>query len=218
MIDYNKNNLFSSTRLMGSVLPRAVPQAMLSLLITYAIIASAPANGAGEPFYEAMFSPYCHQVSMISIGLVIAFRVNLAYNRYWEAASAVTQMRSKWWNAAISVVAFDDKWSGQPVQILGAAGAREALYFKATIIHLFSLLHAVSARHSCTPQAAMRTLQHIGDRLSPRCRSAPHRSRCLRSSSVGTSPALLTRRSRCRTRASVPSSPYFRCCRRCLAT
>lgn len=143
MIDYNKNSLFSSVRLMGSVMPRALPHATLSLLITYVITIMAPVATVDEPLYAAMFSPYCHQVSMISIGLVVAFRVNLAYNRYWEGASAVLSMQSKWWNAAIGIIAFDDKWSGQ-----GSPGVAEetkgALLFKATIVHLLSLLNAVS--------------------------------------------------------------------------
>jgi len=165
MIDYNKNAIFSSVRLLGSVLPRVMPQAIVSCVIAYVLLRFAAKQEPGELFsedgyvlYEFMTHPYVHQVSMVSIGLVVAFRINIAYNRFWEGATAVMSMQMKWTSALLHICAFD----GRPMNAtvvppalwpVSAAGTRAAdssdgekdrLAFRDNVAHLFSLLHAVA--------------------------------------------------------------------------
>lgn len=93
MIDYDKSEWFGTTRIVGSVLPRSIPFACISVVITVLMIIHSEIAeqdttedtvlglvGEGV-IYSLVVNPYVHQVSLLSISFVIAFRVNLAYNR-----------------------------------------------------------------------------------------------------------------------------------------
>jgi predicted membrane chloride channel (bestrophin family) len=95
MIEYDKDRWFGTIKFVGSVLPRSVPQALISVMITLLLVVYADREEnfseqshdsafgiVGESvIYEFCTNAYVHQVSMLSISFVIAFRVNLAYTR-----------------------------------------------------------------------------------------------------------------------------------------
>lgn len=152
MIDYSRDRLCNTWRLMGSVLPRAVPAAFASAMICGALIGTIEGlqwgigppelgTSAGEQIFEIMSNPYVHQVSMLFISFVTAFRVSMAYNRFWEGATAVYGMREKWLNAVLQLVAFDEKAPARG-SIPGFGDAHSV--FRAQLAHLVSLMHAVS--------------------------------------------------------------------------
>lgn len=181
MIDYSKEQWGGTLHLIGSVLPRSIPQALISVAVVFAVVAYArfventfartevqtPIGAVGdEVIYEFAEHPYVHQMGMLSISFVIAFRVNLAYNRCerraaararaaaarhplltrgprarappdWEGLTMVHSMRSKWVDAITQLLAFDDPISLGP-------HPENTTGFKVMIAHLFSLLHAVA--------------------------------------------------------------------------
>lgn len=95
MIEYDPERWFGTLHYFGSVLPRSVPQALVSLVLTVLLVEyadyeqdfyesarSTPLGAVGESvIYNFTTNAYVHQISMLSISLIIAFRVNLAYSR-----------------------------------------------------------------------------------------------------------------------------------------
>mmetsp|Transcript_85187 Transcript_85187/g.246297 ORF Transcript_85187/g.246297 Transcript_85187/m.246297 type:complete len:620 (-) Transcript_85187:255-2114(-) len=91
-------------RLRGSVIPRAalfaLPSAALSVLMHYRLgtLSSVPANAGNV---NAVWS----SVTFV-LGVLLVFRTNQAYARYWEGATLLMQVRGEWLNASSSLVAF----------------------------------------------------------------------------------------------------------------
>jgi hypothetical protein len=161
MIDYRTDRLCNTTRLMGSVLPRALPQAFVSFIVALGVVAIARTRAkqaedltwkgqlsTSELFYPDEFesevilpvltNPYIHQIAMLSISFVLAFRCNIAYNRYWEAASSLFTMRHEWSSALSLLVAFD-----MPENPKDEDAVADARAWRQLVAHLLSLLHGV---------------------------------------------------------------------------
>jgi len=114
MITYSKNyfGLSLILRAHGSATARAVPQALLSVLLYFLMEAYYPsksmyAQGEGlEKFSSWYDHPYAVGVLVTSCTFLITFRANFAYQRYWEASGTVHQMMSKWMDAATQSASF----------------------------------------------------------------------------------------------------------------
>jgi len=68
----------------------------------------------------------------IAIGLLLVFRTQQAYSRWWEGGSLLQQVRGEWYNAASSLIAFS---SSDPSRI------RDVQTFQHLLVRLVSLLY-----------------------------------------------------------------------------
>lgn len=125
----------------GSVVPAAARWAVLSG--TTACVVSLAFTYAGV---QEMVVDQLGGLGMIwagftaVLGMMVAFRNNQAYARFWEGASLVSQMRGEWLNATSSLLAFcsvDDDVS-QDVQ-----------NFQQLLVRLISLLHCSALQNIC---------------------------------------------------------------------
>jgi predicted membrane chloride channel (bestrophin family) len=67
------------------------------------------------------------------LGFMVVFRMQLAYNRYWEAAITTHELRATWFSAASSLFAFTtDKPEKQD----------EVIFFEHFLVRLMSMMHA----------------------------------------------------------------------------
>lgn len=92
MITYHRSpfGLALLFRLHGSAVYRAMLPALVSVLI-YCLI-------HGDESRE-LNHPYAIGVLVANVTFLLVFRVQIAYGRYWEAASSVHHMMSKWMDA-----------------------------------------------------------------------------------------------------------------------
>jgi hypothetical protein len=81
MIVYAKYGLWP--RLMGSVLPRTIPQSIISPLIALALaLAYAdPERTRDEPVVSFYLSSYVHQLGMLVVSFLLVCRVQTAVKR-----------------------------------------------------------------------------------------------------------------------------------------
>lgn len=108
MITYDKrpfglNLLF---RANGSAIYRASIPGLLSALCFVWMSGTRSGRNSSSAAAEVIQHPYAVGVLVGSISLLLVFRVQIAYARYWEAVSAVYQMMSKWMDATIHTVTF----------------------------------------------------------------------------------------------------------------
>ena len=130
----------------GSALPRAVAPAIFSALLAALFEAAFP-----DPFLDRIFvHPYPYQVFATILGFAVVFRLSQAYARYWEGITHTRMMSAKWGDAALEVLSFDChvKPAAMPdgtPETETLAGTRRLFY--ATIVHRFSLMHALACGH-----------------------------------------------------------------------
>eukprot|EP00931_Biecheleriopsis_adriatica_P031629 TRINITY_DN18521_c0_g1_i1.p1 TRINITY_DN18521_c0_g1~~TRINITY_DN18521_c0_g1_i1.p1 ORF type:complete len:573 (-),score=62.98 TRINITY_DN18521_c0_g1_i1:8-1660(-) len=129
MIIYNSDKwqLSFLFQVRGSVFPRAlvwaVPSTALAVVLHFFI----------EKDYDISLSQFA-TYNFVSAFLLV-FRTQLAYSRFWEAASIVQQVRGNWFNAVSSCCAF---CSQDPKHA-------EGVYrFKHSLVRLVSLLYCAS--------------------------------------------------------------------------
>ncbi|PHJ24332.1 bestrophin [Cystoisospora suis] len=161
----------------GSVLLCAVPRALIAGLLTWALMAYGV--NKREAGGDVMWSPTVFNFFLSLAALVLAFHTNQAYQRFWEARSQdpllvpswtstpgnvgpvfsyrqVQTMASWWADAASSFVVFDEM-VGVPTGEF-AKGAE----WRAKILHLLSLLHAVSIQYLLHNDAERTQLEVLG--------------------------------------------------------
>ncbi|KAJ1631568.1 hypothetical protein T492DRAFT_994854 [Pavlovales sp. CCMP2436] len=113
----------------GSVIPRCLPQAacsgLLGLMFEY--------FGLGGTDGSLIQHPYVLTMLSMVLGYILAQRSNLAYQRWWEARTSLATLSARWGEAAMQTVEYDMD-SQSP----------DARYFRARIVHLYSLLFALS--------------------------------------------------------------------------
>lgn len=112
----------------GSVLPRTVPSSLCYALM--AVIYEG--SGVAGDDSALIGNPYALQILAAVLGWILVQRSNLAYNRWWEARTAIETMEARWAHAAMHIIMFD-----HPSKL------DDGEYFRARIVHLFSMLHAV---------------------------------------------------------------------------
>lgn len=84
MIEYpHQTSLFQGLRLLfilrGSVLPRLLPLALTTGLMSWAFVSGW--QPTSTPLKDIFTHPYAHQVFALSVGYGLVMRCNLAYNR-----------------------------------------------------------------------------------------------------------------------------------------
>jgi len=81
-----------------SIFPALISSALFLILYFYADIY--------QNRFVLMYHPYPMTALIAALTFLLAFRANFAYNRYWEAFTAIHQMHSKWIDVAMDVAAF----------------------------------------------------------------------------------------------------------------
>ena len=131
----------------GSGIPRALPFGVIAGV--YALLLEKYADIGGFGLFEHTY-PF-HVIAFIT-GFGLIFRLNIAYQRFWEARGLTQNMAAKWADAALQVIAFDEVAEG--------AAAESSSAFIAYAVHAFSLLHAV-ALQSLRGDAVERALRPV---------------------------------------------------------
>ncbi|KAK3238616.1 hypothetical protein CYMTET_51384 [Cymbomonas tetramitiformis] len=133
MIQYSTRGYFGLevlTHVYGSVIPRSIPWALIGTAYGYVLSYTTNFDVHDETFRH----PYPVQIFAVVLGFLLVIRSQLAYQRFWEGRTALSQCASKWSDAAIQLITFDEigknPWDD------------EAYVFRMNMIHLMSLLHA----------------------------------------------------------------------------
>lgn len=113
MITYDKTafGLNLIFRVHGSAVYRAVIPGLLSVLCLFMFRGFRNSwDGSFEQVFGRLENdlqhPYAVGVLVSSTTFLIVFRINNAYNRYWEAAGGVHHMMSKWLDATIHTACY----------------------------------------------------------------------------------------------------------------
>lgn len=115
----------------GSVIPRVIPFGIIAAI--YAVLLGE----FGQVDSDKLFvHPYPYHFLAFMTGFVLVFRINLSYQRFWEARTMAQNMSSKWGDAALQVLAFDEVADPS----MAESGAR----FRQRMLHGFSLMHGVA--------------------------------------------------------------------------
>lgn len=138
--DYHLAFLF---RLQGSAFPKAalfgLPSTALAVLFSMLLDKSPEVQ-----FLKQLDRSSVWSASILVVGLLLAFRTNKAYDRFWEGTTLVQQMRAEWFEAASNLMAFSEitrKRDPTNVRISNAVND-----FQGTLIRLMSLMHGAALR------------------------------------------------------------------------
>eukprot|EP00736_Rhodelphis_marinus_P008319 Rmarinus@m.20997 len=137
MIFYDSNEWYGLRvllRVTGSVLPRVLPKAALAAFLVILIHLS----DRRQYLHDSFGHPYSHQVFSVVVGFIMVFRSNMSYHRFWEGRGHLQTMSSKWADAALQIATFDRCTNSTRNAV------RSGIPFRKRILHLMSLLHAVS--------------------------------------------------------------------------
>ena len=119
--------------LSGSGFPRALPFGIVAGVGCALLEHFCNDDVGGFELFEHTY-PF-HVIAFIT-GFGLIFRLNIGYQRYWEARSLTQNMAAKWADAALQVIAFDEAAEG--------AAAASSPGFVEYAVHAFSLLHATA--------------------------------------------------------------------------
>ena len=109
MITYEANlfGLKNLSRVHGSAAYKVVFPALLSTII---IILFHRFNLGGDQYFESenriVQHPFTVGAFIGFFSFLLTFRLNYAYQRYWEGASAIHQMQSKWLDVAMNLASY----------------------------------------------------------------------------------------------------------------
>ena len=133
-------------RVSGSTLPRACIYGFCSGLFTLVLDLIVHSSSGTEGYVESLLQhPYAFQPFAYIAAFVLVFRTNVAYNRYWEAAGAVTLMGSKWADALVEALTFDELPRGKPEDFARTLAVRR--HFQALMVRRYSLMHALALQY-----------------------------------------------------------------------
>ena len=90
-------------RVNGSAIYRAAVPGLLSTIVLILIRVYFHDNDCCD---DQVKHPYAIGILVTSITFLLVFRVQQAYARYWEAASAIHHMMSKWMDAVVHTAAY----------------------------------------------------------------------------------------------------------------
>mmetsp|Transcript_16014 Transcript_16014/g.28543 ORF Transcript_16014/g.28543 Transcript_16014/m.28543 type:complete len:625 (+) Transcript_16014:95-1969(+) len=138
--DYHLRFLF---RLQGSVFPRAAlftcPSVGLAVLLSMLLEKRSEIE-----FLEELNQTSVWSASVIVLGILLAFRTNKAYDRFWEGITLVQQMRAEWFETASNLMAFSEVAAKKdPSDTEMVSKVNE---FQLTFIRLMSLMHGAALR------------------------------------------------------------------------
>jgi predicted membrane chloride channel (bestrophin family) len=95
MINYESGIFGFNTllRIHGSALYKSIVPAIVSSIVYILLFEFTDLEEEGEEIFS---HPYPVGALVAAFTFLLAFRANFAYNRYWEALTAVHLMHSKW--------------------------------------------------------------------------------------------------------------------------
>mmetsp|Transcript_43170 Transcript_43170/g.119400 ORF Transcript_43170/g.119400 Transcript_43170/m.119400 type:complete len:481 (+) Transcript_43170:84-1526(+) len=121
--------------LRGSVVPVsllvAVPSALLAALLA---VLSKHLEEIDALELELLKSTQLYSALLTTLGILIGFRTNKAYGRFWDATTLLHQMWGEWFDACSCLVAFS--------MLSKRSKPTEVHNFRHTLIRLMSLCHA----------------------------------------------------------------------------
>mmetsp|Transcript_54911 Transcript_54911/g.147011 ORF Transcript_54911/g.147011 Transcript_54911/m.147011 type:complete len:570 (-) Transcript_54911:44-1753(-) len=142
MIKYNTGRfgLAFILRCTGSVFPKATLMALPNAILVffmhrYARFSQEDGNLMNMDGVELLWAGYTSVLS-----LLIVFRNNQAYTRFWEGATLINQVRGEWFNAISSLFAFCNSSEQCTEQVK---------VFQHTLIRLASLLYCSALQQVC---------------------------------------------------------------------
>lgn len=177
---YRTGDRFSALlTLYGSALPYAGVPALFSAALTLTLNLAVPRDYLLDIFRH----PYPFQPFAYIAAFVLVFRTNVAYNRYWECASSMTQAAAKWGDAVVEALTFDELPIGPATGEEGTSTASmQALTqrraFQALLIRRFSLMHALALQYLRRDAAVL----HLATCLVADCDDTPSSDASLNSS------------------------------------
>eukprot|EP00404_Azadinium_spinosum_P061034 CAMPEP_0180704370 /NCGR_PEP_ID=MMETSP1038_2-20121128/7113_1 /TAXON_ID=632150 /ORGANISM="Azadinium spinosum, Strain 3D9" /LENGTH=228 /DNA_ID=CAMNT_0022736185 /DNA_START=169 /DNA_END=852 /DNA_ORIENTATION=- len=92
----------------------------------------------GDKGLERMWSIWSGYTFIL--GVLISFRNNQAYSRFWEGATLIQQVRGEWFNAVSSLIAFSAK-DPESEKLVG--------HFQNVLVRLASFLYANALQQLC---------------------------------------------------------------------
>eukprot|EP00927_Polykrikos_kofoidii_P037742 TRINITY_DN3195_c1_g3_i1.p1 TRINITY_DN3195_c1_g3~~TRINITY_DN3195_c1_g3_i1.p1 ORF type:complete len:609 (+),score=102.76 TRINITY_DN3195_c1_g3_i1:80-1906(+) len=134
--------LEGSTILLSAVF--ALPAALQAVLLRYAMITS--------PWFKDSLSSFessaSWTTSYVVLGLLLGFRINKAYARFWEGMTLVQQMRAEWFESCSNLMAFSNVACMKEAATSEAAAAMTSKVsdFQYTLVRLMSLMHGAALR------------------------------------------------------------------------
>eukprot|EP00929_Paragymnodinium_shiwhaense_P107059 TRINITY_DN7304_c0_g1_i1.p1 TRINITY_DN7304_c0_g1~~TRINITY_DN7304_c0_g1_i1.p1 ORF type:complete len:595 (+),score=120.07 TRINITY_DN7304_c0_g1_i1:65-1849(+) len=117
-------------RLKGSVFPRALPWAISGALLAFCIrffFAETLNEEVGTVSIGQIWSNY-----NFVLGFLLVFRTTQAYNRFWQGATNLQQVRGEWMNMTSSLIAF---CSRSPEK------SKQVYEFQHKLVRMISLLY-----------------------------------------------------------------------------
>jgi hypothetical protein len=112
----------------GSVIPRCIPQALVSALLGL-MFEELQLAGSGRSLIE---HPYIVTMLGMVLGYTLVQRSNLAYQRWWEARTSLANLHSRWSEVAMELVEFEH-----------GSKLPDAVHFRVRIVHMISLTYAL---------------------------------------------------------------------------
>ena len=131
--------LISLFKLTGSALPRSVLPGLIAAGITFSVSYWVPRDYLDN----LLLHPYPLQPFAYIAAFALVFRTQVAYNRYWEAATDTAMMASKWGDAIVECLGFDEF----PRNEEDAVALERRRHFQVLIIQRFSLMHALALQY-----------------------------------------------------------------------
>lgn len=157
MIDYNEDWLFTSVfSLRGSCACRAsmwaaLPTLACSLLVWSTDFSSdlMPGIGLGSQWHGPFWS-----ATTVSLAMLISFRTNQAWGRFWEGTSLLHQMRGEWFDSINCCVTFSRSAMESKPQ--------EVKNFRHTLVRLMSLCHGSALEEISNDTITCDTIDTLG--------------------------------------------------------
>jgi len=163
MIVYTKayGGLFLIFRVVGTSWPAGVVPGLLAGGTSLALGAWQGLDDHMRSRGDFIAHPYAFGLFASLLGIILVFRTNFSYSRYWEAISMVQAMGAKWMDGALMGTVFDagginkapllygaqDRMSRQPHTKHASHGGPTHLGFFNELAHICSLLHALALLH-----------------------------------------------------------------------
>lgn len=163
MIRYTKtwNGFFILFKWAGTAWPHGVPPGCIAAAISLALSHWEAADDKLRDRKNFLAHPYAFRLFTYLVGILMVFRTNFAYHRYWEAMGMLQAMGSKWLDGACMGVVFDAGGKNNTHLLYGSAdgdsmkdhektkdkGGPPHSVFVSDLIHLCSLLHALALQH-----------------------------------------------------------------------
>merc|ERR1740129_614055 len=90
----------------GSLIPRATMFALPSFLMALAFRWTQIHREEHFEVFAMLGQSAAWNAISISLAMLLSFRINNAYRRFWEGITLVQQMRAEWFEACSNLVAF----------------------------------------------------------------------------------------------------------------